>query len=166
MGGIRIETGSMPLVSLGVFLFSRYQGVYGVLQARPGGAGWECGRQCSGVCFHFVCCMSKAALQLSPAVEAESCSLCLLRSSTSTTSTTSHCAQVTCRDGVLLFSDSLDALSSFATDAAHKHFKGPLLIILTILLAGFVLISVVLVAAMIFSLVASAFAKPIPKKED
>jgi len=57
-------------------------------------------------------------------------------------------------------------VTSFATDAAHKHFKGPLLVILVILLGGFVLISALLVVAMIFSIVASAFAKPSPKKQD
>ncbi|DBA91465.1 hypothetical protein WJX77_008727 [Trebouxia sp. C0004] len=69
-------------------------------------------------------------------------------------------------DGLLLISDSLDAVTSFATDAAHKHFKGPLLVILVILLGAFVLVSALLVVVMIFSIVASAFAKPSPKKQD
>ena len=67
---------------------------------------------------------------------------------------------------MLLISDSLDAVTSFASDAAHKHFKGPLLVVLVILLGGFVLVSALLVVAMIFSIVASAFAKPNPKKQD
>ena len=67
---------------------------------------------------------------------------------------------------MLLISDTLDAVTSFATDAAHRHFKGPLLLILVILLGGFVLISALLVIAMIFSIVVSAFAKPDPKKQD
>ena len=71
-----------------------------------------------------------------------------------------------CRDGVLLMSDSVDAVTTFASDAAHQHLKGPLLILLSILLGGFVIISALLVVAMFFSIVASAFAKPDTKKQD
>lgn len=67
---------------------------------------------------------------------------------------------------MLLISDSLDAIISFTSDAAHKHFKGPLLFILVILLGGFVIISAILVVAMIFSIVAGAFAKPVANKQD
>ena len=63
-------------------------------------------------------------------------------------------------------SDSLDAVTSFASDAAHQHLKGPLLILLSILLGGFVVISALLVVAMLLSIMASAFAKPDPKKQD
>ena len=74
--------------------------------------------------------------------------------------------EMTCRDGLLLISDSLDAITSFTTDAAHRHFKGPLLFILVVLLGGFVLISAILVVAMLFSIFASAFATPPLKKQD
>ena len=60
----------------------------------------------------------------------------------------------------------MDAVTSFATDAAHRHFKGPLLILLIIILGGFVLISALLVIAMFFSIFVSAFAKPDVKKQD
>lgn len=71
-----------------------------------------------------------------------------------------------CRDGLHLISDSLDAVRSFTSDAAHKHFRQPLLFILVILLAGFVLISAVLVIAMFVSIIAGAFAKAPAKKQD
>ena len=73
---------------------------------------------------------------------------------------------MSCRDGILLISDSLDALRSVAADTAHRHLKGPLLLVLVVILGGFVLISAILVAAMVFTMVASIFAKPIAKKED
>ncbi|KAL3137485.1 hypothetical protein ABBQ38_004774 [Trebouxia sp. C0009 RCD-2024] len=69
-------------------------------------------------------------------------------------------------DGLHLISDTVDAVTSFSADAAHKHFRQPLLFILVLLLGGFVLISVVLVVAMVFSIVAGAFAKPPAKKQD
>ena len=65
-----------------------------------------------------------------------------------------------------MISDSLDAVKSVAADTAHRHLKGPLLLILVVILGGFVLVSAILVAAMLFSIVASIFAKPIAKKED
>lgn len=71
-----------------------------------------------------------------------------------------------CRDAVLLISDTLDAWRSIAVDTAHQHFKGPLLLLLVVVLGGFVLISAILIAAMVFSVVASLFAKPINQKQD
>lgn len=65
-----------------------------------------------------------------------------------------------------MISDSLDAIRSFTSDAAHRHFRQPLLFILVILLGGFVLISVILVVAMFVSIIAGAFAKPPSKKQD
>ena len=70
------------------------------------------------------------------------------------------------RDGLHLISDSVDAVRSFTGDAAHRHFRQPLLFILVLLLGCFVLISAVLVIAMFVSIIASAFAKPPSKKQD
>ena len=71
-----------------------------------------------------------------------------------------------CRDGLHLISDSVDAVRGFTSDAAHRHFRQPLLFILVLLLGCFVLISAVLVIAMFISIIAGAFAKPPSKKQD